>query len=84
MEIDQNLSVVAKFLIHLLFPYEICKCNDCHTHFKHKSLKDLLMRADISTSKPDIGQCKGCGDRCCMTCKNIETAQKFQMGKNIP
>ena len=29
MEIDQNLSVVAKFLIHLLFPYEICKCNDC-------------------------------------------------------
>ena len=23
-------------------------------------------------------------DRRCMTCKNMETAQKFQMGKNIP
>ena len=42
------------------------------------------MRADISTSKSDIGQCKGCGDICCLTCKNMETAQKFQMGKNIP
>ena len=29
MEIDQNLSVAAEFLIHLLFPNEICKCNDC-------------------------------------------------------
>ena len=28
MEIDQNLSVAAEFLIHLLFPNEICKCND--------------------------------------------------------
>ena len=26
---------------------------------KPKSLKDLLVRADISTSKPGIGQCKG-------------------------
>lgn len=43
------------------------------------------MRTVISTNKPEIGQCKGCGDIRCMTFKNMETTdvpQQGHLGKN--
>ena len=44
---------------------------------KPKSLKDILVRADISPRSAYNGQCKKCDSRRCMTCKNIQCTQKF-------
>ena len=44
---------------------------------KPKSLKDILVRADISPRPAYNGQCQKCDSRRCMTCKNIQCTQKF-------
>ena len=44
---------------------------------KPKSLKDILVRADISPRSFYNGQCQKCNSRRCMTCKNIQCTQKF-------
>ena len=44
---------------------------------KPKSLKDILVRADISPRSAYNGQCQKCDSRRCMTCKNIQCTQKF-------
>ena len=44
---------------------------------KLKSLKDILVRADISPRSAYNGQCQKCDSRRCMTCKNIQCTQKF-------
>jgi len=43
---------------------------------KPKSLKDILVRADISPRSAYNGQCQKCDSRRCMTCKNIQCTQK--------
>ena len=44
---------------------------------KPTSLKDILVRADISPRSAYNGQCSKCDSRRCMTCKNIQCTQKF-------
>ena len=44
---------------------------------KPKSLKDILVRANISPRSAYNGQCQKCDSRRCMTCKNIQCTQKF-------
>ena len=44
---------------------------------KPKSLKDILVRADISPRSDYNGQCQTCDSRRYMTCKNIQCTQKF-------
>ena len=44
---------------------------------KPKSLKDILVRADISQRSAYNGQCQKCDSRRCMTCKNIQCIHKF-------
>jgi hypothetical protein len=44
---------------------------------KPKSLKDILVRADISPRSANNGQCQKCDSRRCMTCKNIQCTHKF-------
>ena len=44
---------------------------------KPKSLKDILVRADISPRSAYNGQCQKCDSRRCMTCKNIQCTHKF-------
>ena len=44
---------------------------------KPKSLKDILVRADISPRSAYNDQCQKCDSRRCMTCKNIQCTQKF-------
>ena len=44
---------------------------------KPKSLKDILVRADISPRSAYNGQCQKCDSRRCMTCTNIQCTQKF-------
>ena len=44
---------------------------------KPKSLKDILVRADISPRPVYNGQCQKCDSRRCMTCKNIQCTHKF-------
>jgi hypothetical protein len=44
---------------------------------KPKSLKDILVRADISPWSAYNGQCQKCDSRRRMTCKNIQCTQKF-------
>ena len=44
---------------------------------KPKSLKDILVRADISPWSAYNGQCQKCDWRRCMTCKNVQCTHKF-------
>ena len=44
---------------------------------KPKSLKDILVRADISPRYAYNGQCQKCDSRRCITCKNIQCIHKF-------
>ena len=44
---------------------------------KPKSLKDILVRADISPRSAYNGQCQKCDSRRCMTCTNIQCTQTF-------
>ena len=42
-----------------------------------KSLKDILVRDDISPRSANNAQCQKCDSRRCMTCKNIQCTQQF-------
>jgi hypothetical protein len=56
---------------------ELCKIFKVLAFRKPKSLKDILVRADISPRSAYNGQCQKCNSRRCMTCKNIQCTQKF-------